>query len=486
MAQKDFLKGLSKEQIAQLGLSPEVTSQLEGLQDVSMAPLESTPEPVAPTGSYSQDQIGKQMQADIASRFSSVPDQNLMVAQADPVAFQAMNSGLTSAGMQPAELPAPIQQVQGTLSPDVAAMQQMQAAQEAEAQVIKESAMQKATVEQAARQAADESKKAQEIAAADVQTEARINEDIKEQAPNLGSQIGQAIAIMMGAYSQGLTGSKENPGLVAIEKQAERIAAAKKYNDEQKLKLADMLYKQGQQQIERQKNTIDSMIGLKKLEQASEELSLKRQEINAKLGQIRGVGKLTYTNAERVALQASGPEGRALTETMIRLPNGDWAPTQSNEAAKQITSDVKILDNAIYSAKRLRAAVDFFGNDPAKKLLAFSKKAEVKPDLQALVGGLRLDYFGPGILTEQEQQIARQMMGDPTAIFSIASSNAKALGSIINKLNYAKRVALKSGGIDLPKSKNEQNIEFLMSKGLSQPEAINTLMSYKKWNPDEE
>jgi hypothetical protein len=484
VAQKDFLKGLTKEQVAALGLGPETASQIAALQDVSMAPLEATPEVLPKTGSYSQDQIGKQMQADIASQYSSVPDQNLSMAQADPAAFQAMNAGMQTAGMQPAELPAPLQQIQNPQAAEQQAVEQMMADQQAQQAVTREVATQKATAMQAAKTAEEDTKKAEAMQVQDAQDEATINKDLKSDAPNLGSQIGQAIAIMMGAYSQGLTGSKDNPGLVAIEKQAEKIAAARKYNDEQKLKLAEMLYKQGQQQIERQKNTVDSMIGLKKLEQADQEIGLKLEEINMKRRERMLASKTTFTKDELKMLPAEQREKMNL----VRLPDGTFGAVIGADPKEVVKVNVD-TDSAINTAGQLLKEIEYFGNNPAKKLLSRERIGRAKGLAIALTGQLRLPYMGPGALTDQERQVLESISGDPTKFFSLGSANKAKLQTVVDKVKHYRRSYLRNSGIDLPKSRNEANVEAMLkaAPGLTKEEAVEALIRKGPpyWNNEE-
>lgn len=476
MAQKDFLKGLTKEQIAQLGLSPEVTSQLQGLQDVSMAPAQE--QPMLPDyGSFAQGKGAAPQEGG-----PTVADQNLAVAQADPVAFQAMNSGLTSSGLQPAELAPPLQQVQGPSMQEDPALQQVIADQQAQQEAIRQTAAAKAAQVTAMRQAEEETKKEEAMRAQDAQDEEKIKKDLAEDAPSLGSQIGQAIAIMAGAYSQGLTGSKENPGLVAIEKQAEKIAAARKYNDEQKLKLAEMLYKQGQQQIEQKKATIDSMIGLKKLEQADQEIQLKLQELNIKRNERAAAGKTTFTREELAMLS---PEDRNKLN-LVRIPGGKFASVIGGDPKEVVKTNVD-TDSALNTAGQLMQEIEYFGNNPSKKLLSRERVGKAQGLAIALTGQLRLPYMGPGALTDQERQVLESISGDPTKLFSLASSNKAKLQTIIEKVKHYRRSYLRNSGIDLPPSVNEMNVEKMLkaAPGLTKDEAINALVRKGIWQNEE-
>lgn len=463
-------------------LSPETAAQLRNLQGVSMAPQMVERPPLPPTGSVTQDAIGRQMQAALGP-VQSTPDTNLQMAQADPAAFQAMNTGMQEAGLAPAALPTPLAPVAAEPPPEqVAAIEQ-----EAATQAVAANAQAKASQAIAAQNAQEESEKAALQASADTAQEEKVKADLDETSPNWGRGIGNAIAIMLGAYSQGLTGAKENPAIVQLEKMAERQAAAKKYSDEQKLKLSELLLKQAQQEIEKRRATVDSMIGLRKLEQADQEIALKREEINAKRAQLQAAAKQIFTQAEIMSL--GGEDGNRIRERAVRLPDGRYALAIGSKEAGRYREEISPnIDKSLKSLNKLESLTDYFGNNPAKKVLSRDEIGIAKQEVQNLVGSIRLEYFGPGILTDNEQEIARSMIGNPSKFFSLESANRAKLLNMAEKLKFSRRAFLRENGVDLPPSRNERVLEQAMQKFPNTPKAelINALIQQGHWDRNEQ
>lgn len=382
---------------------------------------------------------------------------------------------------QPTMYPTPLAPVHGAEANPVV---EMAAQQEATRQV----AAQKAAQDTAAKQAEEDTRKAEAALEADKQNEEKIQKDMDESGSNWGTKIGQAVAIMMGAYSQGLTGAKDNPAVVAIEKEMERQASARKYSDDQKLKMAEMMYKQAQQQIDQRKATVDSMIGLKKLEQGEREINIKLMELQEKRAQKDMLGKSRYTQEERMAL-LSTKDGRDISEMLIRLPDGTWAPTVSGATAKKLRDDVlPQISGTLRALDNLENLTDYFGNNPAKKMVSFDKIGLTKGNVQEVVGGMRLEYFGPGILTDFEQALAKEIIGNPAALFSLGSTHKATLHNMKEKMKFSRREKLREAGIDVPLSRNEQVLQQAMQKypGQSKADLVNALIKQGKWDRKEQ
>ena len=83
-------------------------------------------------------------------------------------------------------------------------------------------------------------------------------------------------------------------------------------------------------------------------------------------------------------------------------------------------------------------------------------------------GALRLEIFGPGVMTDTERAIAEQVIGDPTKFWTTDKAELKMLETLQQKINYGIRQQLIRAGIHLPPSQNEATIsQYLRSKGWS-------------------
>ncbi len=463
-----ILSALTPEQKQQLGIP---------YQDVSMGkePV-PVPAPLPSVGSYSQDQIGRQMQMQ-AMPEQTVRDVNLALAQQAPDAYNAVNSALASAGAQPQSLPSPLQP--GLPAVQAAPEQIMAEVQAATAQ----DAQRKAAAVMAEKQMAEEQEKANRVAAQEAADEEKIVAD--SEGSDWGRQIGQALAIMAGAYSQGFTGAKENPAIVAIDKALERQAQQKKYTEEQRIKLQELAYKQAQQEIDRRKASIDSMIGLKKLEQAEQEIAIKLGELDLKKAEKQSLSKSRFTEAEMRAL----PIDQREKLNLVRLPDGTFGSALGSEDAKKLRTEVlPAADNAIRALRGLEELNKKWGNNLLSKAVDREGRGRAESLAQELVGSIRLEYFGPGVLTDNEQEIARSIIGSPAKYFSLSSANQAKINTMIDKMKFSRRAKLRETGIDLPLSRNERLLQSAKQKypDAQDGELINALIKQGKWDRNED
>lgn len=398
-----------------------------------------------------------------------------------PVSFPPLSDNQPPAFQEPyATLPATMQ---APAPMEVPAPMQAEAGQEVMRHVAQDKARQVAVAQQA-----NEAKQTvNNMEIQDKHDEAKVQADMDNSKFNWGQGIAHAISIMMGAYSQGLSGAKENPAVVAIDKEIKLQSDAKKYSDEQKLKMAELLYKQAQQEIEKRKATVDSMVGLKKLDLAEQEVAIKLQELKDKRAGVSMLGKTRFTQAEAMSL--SGKEGEDIRSRLVRLPDGTYAPSLNGEDAKKLrTETLPNISNSLRALGQLDKLTDYFGNNPGKKTLSREQKGMADQAVQELVGAIRLEYFGPGVLTDNEQEIARSIIGNPSKVMSLESANRAKLRNMMEKLKFSRRERLRESGVDLPASKNEQVLQQAQQKYPQVPKAdlINALIKSGNWNRSEE
>ena len=81
-----------------------------------------------------------------------------------------------------------------------------------------------------------------------------------------------------------------------------------------------------------------------------------------------------------------------------------------------------------------------------------------------LVGKLRIEFFGPGVMTDQERENAKKILGDPNAFFTTDVREKAKIRSLIMKLNYGVRNKLRQDGVALPLSPNDQRIKQILER----------------------
>lgn len=398
--------------------------------------------------------------------------------QTNPITAAAM-SMFPGGGM---DMRQPNQKLQDFLNQDNKAQQAAEVVEEEKAAAVIEEGIADAQEEAAARQAAKQVKVADQVEQQVASEDEKVATDQEPKKENWGKLIGQSIAIMMGALSQGLTGSRTNPGVEAVDKAIEREAAARKYDESQKAALRKQMLDEAKYRLDIEKANTDSIY--KRAQIAKIQADLQKslgevsatQEIRARIKAGKGF------SAEEVA----GMEP-AMSNRMVQVAPNMFLPTASKNPTK-LKEALNTFDNATRDAKELRELTREFGNNTFRKIVDREAIGRSEALLQGLVGALRLPYFGPGVLTDTEQALARSMIGNPSKVFSLASANEARINTIIKKLNYGRRAALRNEGVALPMSRNEKMLALYRSKGFkgSNADLINALIDKGQWEDEEQ
>ena len=90
-----------------------------------------------------------------------------------------------------------------------------------------------------------------------------------------------------------------------------------------------------------------------------------------------------------------------------------------------------------------------------------------------LVGKLRIEFFGPGVMTDQERAQAKKILGDPNALLTTDSREKPKILKLIMKLNYGVRDKLRRDGISIQKTPNDLRIQQILSRRRLQDNAKN-------------
>ncbi len=443
--------------------------------DVSMGlGVAPSPEVMPPTGSYSQDQIGKQM-AIAATPDMNMADSNLAMAQASPEAYNAMQGGMTAGGGKPAPLPAPL----ATGLP-----QQVEAEVLAKAQT--EAAHSGAAAGVAAHRQQQQDRTLAEAAAKDAQLEEEVSKDMDAEG-GWGQRIGQAVAIMIGAQSQMYTGAKDNPAVEAIERQVKKHAEDRKYNSEKEAKLAELVLKRANQEMEEKKFTLDTMAKMSNMQKDQAEI----QKINAELQTAKAGAALAQKQEftpEEWAQIPLDKDGREMRNMGVRMPNGNYRLATREGGAQKLADLEAETGGALHSGNILLKKIEYFGNNPGKKLVDRAEIAETKAVAQGLVGAMRLPYLGPGTVTDTERDILNSVVRDPTNLASLSSANRASVMAVMAKIKHFRNESYRANGVDLPPSQNDLILKQAKKKYPAATDAalISALVRQGKWDINEQ
>ena len=81
-----------------------------------------------------------------------------------------------------------------------------------------------------------------------------------------------------------------------------------------------------------------------------------------------------------------------------------------------------------------------------------------------LVGKLRIEFFGPGVMTDSERAQAKRILGDPNALLTTDAREKPKILKLIMKLNYGVRDKLRRDGVAITKTPNDLRIEQMLSR----------------------
>lgn len=388
---------------------------------------------------YLQDaQQGADTIENIAMQGTGIAPGYAPLQQQSAKSLQSTPQPLSPVGPQTAGLPSTLQ----PQAPEVIQAQEIEkATQEAAAQNAKELIAK----EQARKQVETQQKMQERVA----KVESEVKEDIEKSGSNLFKGIGDAIAIMLGAYSQGLTGGKENPGLKAVEARIDREVQARKYSAEQEAALRKLALDAANAQLDRAKFMTDNALKIAQIEKLRGETqkmygdAVKGQEVTSLLQ------KPHLSREEVAALQLSGKEGRDMANSYVALPfdqNVYVRPIGSQEQVtklKQFNADTGTIIPEIDEIMRVAQSPEFSKFSPKDRMMMQTK-------LSSLVGKLRIPFTGPGVLTDAEREMLFKTLGDPNTVFSMPSWEIAKLNQVRRIIRGGIKNAYKNlGGIDI-------------------------------------
>jgi hypothetical protein len=484
--------------------TPQQEAQAQAQQDIlaaaeaeRLAKMEEAQAQVDQAGMASRSMIAPEVQAGMMSR--ALDKRQALQDAADPALRQEAQDTLGSisrAAMQGVpttntnvDVPQgygagvyPVQPGQGTVlaptpsyvSPEQSA--QMAAAEELNAQAAADAKMAVADAENKKR-FEKETAVQNRIAAADekVATEQKADGIL---APNSDwlNGLGKAAAIMLGAISQGYTGAKNNAVVDMLEKQVEQEIVKRKYDQEHALALRKAAIDSALLELKKEENKTDSEYKKGLIRNQAAELAMK-------MGSLQQQQDILARGSKQGGFQASDLPNldEKTRERLVRKPNGLYVPINRWQDAARITQELSDSADAKNGIKQLLQINEEVGNNPFNKLLKRDMLAKAETIHQGLKGKLRLELFGPGVMTDAEQKIADQIIRNPMDIMTIASANRSSLDTLMRKLDYSERVKLRMAGADVPESENELMLKRFMkhNKGLKESDAITILMNKK-------
>lgn len=401
---------------------------------------------------------------------------NLKMTPEERAPIQEFADQYTQAALQGTDLEQPQQPVDLTRPQqdlDLVVEQEQEAVR---AEQAKQAARQKVEAEKQVAAIKQEEKAQERIAQQDEQAARELEEDTGP------SKFVKALAILVAGVGQGYTGDKgPNPALAYLERELERRAQAKKLSAEQKLAQQKLAIDQAQLALQQEETKTNSAYKRAQIQKINAELGeasialLQKQELMARM-QTRG-----GLTAQEAALLPADQQ-----EKLVQTTNGMYVPVFRSQDAKKLTEDLPLNKAAQDDIASLKELVDKFGNNPLAKLVNRTDRARAEALQRSIIGNLRLELFGPGVMTDAEQRLAQQIVRSGTDVFSLASANRASLDTLLQKLKYSERLKLRAAGANVPLSYNEKLLQAAKQKFPKEKDAdlISALIKQGKWQDE--
>lgn len=271
------------------------------------------------------------------------------------------------------------------------------------------------------------------------------------QSGTIGQKILAGIAIFLGG-----TGDGPNTALKILQRQEDQIIKQNqpllnKYEnqlgdlDKAKLALRSDIYEVLKNKYAKLAETASPAYKIK-IQQAisnidKNELAMKIQlnEIAEKELASKQTGPLTI---EQIQAIPDLKERTAKLNRVVRDENGQFIGlADTKDKASKLSEQIDTIAPSINGINKLEKFAKT-GN-----ILDPNKRAEVDTIIGTIVGALRLPITGPGILTDSERKMLKDLIGNPNNLFSLKSSNLKRLNTIKEFLQSTVEVKKRTAGV---------------------------------------
>lgn len=321
-----------------------------------------------------------------------------------------------------------------------------------------------------------------------------------------GQKVLMALSLAMSTYGAAVTGS-ENVGLKlyqqAVEnnikkqlqnnkiQQNEVDALRDRYHQMTQNKLKEMAEKRKDAQFQARVNQFDQQIQLQRQQLAHQMLKDRQAQVQAIMGQqnqdelIKRLSDEKGLSREDVTRLSLNKDTREIAKNAIYFKDGKARIAQTSPAdANKLRENLNAANASIKGINRLLEINEQVG----KSIDITGAKAEAKVLQQALKGNLRLELFGPGVMTDFESKMADKIIADPTNFFSLSAANRSKLNTLLQKLHASTKDRLRQRGIEVPMSENEKKYESFKAqvqadKNINKDTKAKMLSNFLKDNP---
>lgn len=356
-------------------------------------------------------------------------------------------------------------------------------------EVIKSQIAEDRAIQEAAREEQEEAAADLSAAQANIETldkEASVKyrsiKDIFDKGTT-GDKILAGIGLFLGSFAPGGQNSFVRSFNTQISQQMEKEKLSMEESQAKHKRAIDLV----QQKLKQMAASTDDQLKKTRIAQLNQQMEVEKQTIQqAQLQQqaerVLGNRLSSKKGLSREEVFALDPK---VQKRAVFFSDGRARFTTDDQSAKRIREEIlPSAKDAVRGMTRLQELSEQFAGGSLSPVA----RAEAQTIAQALKGALRLELFGPGVMTDNEQAIADKIIGNPTKLTSLNSLERKKLDTLMNKIKQGTKDKLRISGIELPESKNELMIKQLQkrNKGLTRQKAMSALIERGFWDKTEQ
>ena len=323
-------------------------------------------------------------------------------------------------------------------------------------------------------------------------------EDLKKQAKDTqvddfwntsstGTKLMAALAIGLGAYQGTLSGTGGNNGLEMVNKIIDRELEQKQQGFKNQLALKSAVMDKVKSQLsilDSQTLSKDKKIKILTLKQQLEQEQSKiqqnlfQEQRKDSLQRISMNKELAPEVREQARQEIMRNTPEKLQEKLINL--GDMGGVQQiigtpGEAKdlREKVSNANMMVKDLHELSSLVSEVSGTEKLLGKVGLQSESYRRVEQITSAILGMLRVDILGPGVMTEAERQIIRNTLGNPNKILTLEDTEKKMIFNMQQKIYQGTRDRLRKSGVELPPSANEITLKNIEAEAKKRGEKFN-------------
>lgn len=280
------------------------------------------------------------------------------------------------------------------------------------------------------------------------------------------SKIFAILGSAAGAYGAGRWGGP-NIFKKQIDDAINKDILSQKLDREDQIKRRSAAWKRVELMAGRLKNTIGTQEGQQRLNILENTFKLKHQKLDKEktkekqkeLDLIILRGPMTREQADRLNLQY--PKLKINDRSIVGRSGKIWLARSYKEAQRLLKEVLPEATKALNAGERIRELIKEVGF--LDQINPFSSRvAEASTLREVIKGAIRLEIFGPGVMTDTERRIAEKIIANPSAILTTDAKEVAKINTLMSKMRYGLGQRLRRAGLYLPPSQNEESINQLL------------------------